>query len=186
MSAPTLTGTLLVELDERTWKDQLDRTEQWFKNVRMVQATFRQMAEDTLEKVHEPHVREFLTGIVDTAQRHEDEADRLFEAIGRTPPLLRELMGEAMAKARAGLADLMGLAGGAGEPWRDLHQLYLVSLNAISAFGAAEQLGLALGLPEVVEIVLHVNPEKFAQHRQLEELALDFVPIAILYHDVQI
>lgn len=186
MNAPTLTGPILVELDEQTWKEQLDRTEQWFRNVRMVQATFRQLAEDTLEKVHEPHVREFLAHVVEKAREHEDAADRLFEAIGRRPPLMRELMGEAMAKARKGLGDFMGLAGGASAPWRDLHQLFLVSLNAVGAFGAAEQLGLALGISEVVDIVLQVNPEKFAHHRQLEELVLDFVPIAILYDDVQI
>ena len=185
MNAPTVTGPLLVELDEQTWKEQLDRTERWFKNVRMVQATFRQLAEDTLEKVHEPHVREFLAQIVEKAKEHEQAADRLFEVIGRKPPFARELMGETMAKARQGLADFMGVAGGASAPWRDMHQLFLVSLNAVSAFGAAEQLGLALGIPEIVEIVLQVNPEKFAQHRQLEELVLDFVPIAILY-DMQI
>jgi hypothetical protein len=139
MSTPGTAGALLVELDEETRKDQLDRTEQWFNNVRMVQATFRQMAEDTLEKVHEPHVREFLAHIVETAKEHEDAADRLFELIGRKPSRTRELVGEAMGKARKGLADFMGLAGGASAPWRDLHQLFLVSLNAISAFGAAEQ-----------------------------------------------
>ena len=186
MSPATVAGPLLIELDDQTWEDQIDRTEQWFKNVRMVQATFRQMAEDTLEKMHEPHVRDFLTGIVNTAREHEDAADRLFELIGRKPSWTRELMGEGMAKARQGLADFMGMSGGASAPWRDLHQLFLVSLNAISAFGAAEQLGLALGLPEIVDITLNVNREKFAQHRQLEELALDFVPIAILYDDFKI
>jgi hypothetical protein len=95
-------------------------------------------------------------------------------------------MSGAMGKARKGLADFMGLAGGASAPWRDLHQLFLVSLNAISAFGTAEQLGLALGIPEIVEVTLEVNREKFAHHRQLEELALDFAAITVLYDDMKI
>ncbi len=44
---------------------------------------------------------------------------------------------------------------------------------------------LALGIPEVVETCLTVNSEKFAHHRQLEELALDFADIAVLY-EIQI
>jgi hypothetical protein len=31
-----------------------------------------------------------------------------------------------------------------------------------------------------------VNREKFAHHRQLEELALDFAAIAVLYDDMKI
>jgi hypothetical protein len=54
MSRSHNTEPILLELDEQTWKEWLDRTETWFGNVPMIQVTFRQLAEDTLDKVHEP------------------------------------------------------------------------------------------------------------------------------------
>ncbi len=88
-----------------------------------------------------------------------------------------------LAKAREGLADLVGAAAGASAPWRDLQQLFLVSLGAIGAFGVAEQLGYAIGCPALAEIAFHVTSEKFKHHRLLQEAVLEFASMAILYHE---
>lgn len=181
MPTPQTGQPLLIELDAATWTEQLDRAEQWFGNVLMTQATFRSLAEDTLDKVHEPHLRAYLTTILDQARTHEQQAEALFRLIGRDPARMRKAGGALMAKAREAMADVMGVAGGAAGAWRDLHQLLLASLNATSAFGAAQQLGLALGLPDVVELAFGVVSDKFAHHRQLQELVLDMAPMAILY-----
>ena len=173
---------MMLELDETTWQEMLDRTETWFGNVLMTQSTYRHLAEDTLKKVKEPHIREYLMDIVAKAKEHEDRAEELYRIIGRKPSRTREAVGALAAKTRQAMADLTGMAGGAAGSWRDLHQLFLASLNAQSAFAAAEQLGLALGMPEIVDITLRVSKEKFAHHRQLQELVLDMAPVAILYN----
>ena len=182
MNSLSASQPVLIELDEKIWTEQIDRTERWLSNVLMTQVAFRELAEETLEKVREPHIREYLGDIIVTAKRHEEQAEALFRIIGREPRAVRKLGGTLWAKARELLADLMGTAGGASGGWRDLHQLFLASLNSLSAFAAAEQLGLALGLPEVVEVTFAVGREKFAHHRQLQELIADMAPIAILYN----
>ena len=173
---------MMLELDENTWDAMLERAEQWFGNVLMSQSTYRHLAEDTLKKVKEPHIREYLMDIIAKAKEHEDKAEELYHLIGRKPSRTREAVGALAAKTRQLMADLTGMAGGAAGSWRDLHQLFLASLNAQSAFAAAEQLGLALGMPELVEVALTVSKEKFAHHRQLQELVLDMAPVAILYN----
>lgn len=181
MNQATATEPILLELDETSWEEYIDRTEQWFGNVLMTQTAFRALAEETLEKVEEPHLREYLRDIIETARRHEQKAEELYRLIGREPHAARKLGGNLWAKAREAMADLIGMAGGAKGGWRDLHQLYLASLNSMSAFAAAEQLGLALGMPEIVEVTMAVAREKFSHHRQLQELVADFAPISILY-----
>ena len=181
MAFTNIPEPILIELDQETREDQLDSAESWLNNVLLTQATFRQLAEDTLDKVHEPHVREYLTSILETAQEHEQKAKELYRVIGREPSTAREVGGTLVAKAREAMGDLMGIAGGAAGGWRDLHQLFLASLNAMSAFATAEQLGLALGIPEIVEITSSVTSEKFAHHRLLQEVILDMAPVAILY-----
>lgn len=173
---------MMLELDEKTWETMLERTEQWFGNVLTTQSTYRHLAEDTLEKVKEPHIRAYLMDIIAKAKEHEDKAEELYRFIGRKPSRTREAAGALAAKTRQVMADLTGMAGGAAGSWRDLHQLFLVSLNAQSAFATAEQLGLALGMPEIVDVALAVSKEKFAHHRQLQELVLDMAPVAILYN----
>jgi hypothetical protein len=76
---------------------------------------------------------------------------------------------------------MLGTAGGAAAPWRDLQQLFLGSLNAMSAFGAAEQLGYALGLHRLAETCFDVVAEKHRDHLVLQELTLEFAPWGVLY-----
>src|SRR2546421_127547 len=125
---------ILLELDEQTWKEWLDRTENWFGNVLMIQATFRQLAEDTLDKVHEPHIRAYLTDLLETAKQHEQKAEELYRVIGRDPSHARKLGGTLLSKASQVVADVQGIAGGAVGGWRDLRQLLLTNLDALGAF----------------------------------------------------
>lgn len=175
-------GPILIELDEATWRRHLDRVEGWLAHVVAVQAEFRTLAADTAAKVREPHWHEYLTTVAEAAAEHEKKAEELFRVIGRDPVKVGALTGPVLAKAREALAALVGVTTGASSPWRDLQQLYLVSLGALGAFATAEQLGYAVGLPALAEIAFHVTAEKFKHHRLLQEAVLEFASMAILYH----
>jgi len=174
-------GPILLELDEPTWKDFLDGFESWLDNLVTVEASFRQLAEDTVEKITEPHIKEYLAEIVETAKRHEQAVDDLYRVIGRDPAKARTLAGTLMGKARQALGDVLGLLGGAAGNWRDLHQLLLANTNSLGAWAIAEQLGLALGMPEVVDIVFPIVREKSTQHLLIQEYVLEMAPVSILY-----
>lgn len=171
---------ILVELDPERWNQFLDRCESWFYNVAAVQSSFRKLAEDTRQKVNEPHIQLFLDEVIETAKRHEQSAAELFRLIDRKPAT-HKLAGSVMAKIRELTADMVGTTGGAASGWRDMHQLFLSSQNAISAFAAAEQLGYALGLNEITDLTFTVVNEKTTQHLLLQELLLEMAAVAILY-----
>lgn len=183
MTAPDLPQPLAIELNGATWEEFLGRAERWFGQVQAAQSAFRHLAEDVLSKMHEPHLRARLEEIVETARRHEEQVDALYRAIGREPPGtgLLSVGGELLTRGQEALAAVQGLASGAERWWDDLNRLFLASLNAVSAFSAAEQLGFALGLREIVDITYPVTLEKFKQHRMLQEITLELVPLAILY-----
>ncbi|HEX8200640.1 MAG TPA: hypothetical protein VF590_09145 [Isosphaeraceae bacterium] len=174
-------GPILIGIDDDSWTGHLDRVERWLRHVVVVQAEFRTLAADTATKIREPHWHEYLTRIAEAAVEHEHQAAEMFRVIGRDPARTGTLAGTVMAKAREGLADLVGLATGASAPWRDVQQLFLVSLGAIGAFGVAEQLGYAIGIPALAEIAFGVTVEKFKHHRLLQEAVLEFAALAILY-----
>ncbi len=178
----TYTGPpLILDLGEEPWQRQLDGVERWLGNVLLVQASFRKLAEDTAEKIHEPHIREYLGDLAARAREQERSAEELFEVIGRTPSKARKFAGSLMATARRAVADLQGALGGAEGGWRDLHQLLLADVNAMGAFAVAEQLGLALGLPRVVEITFPIVQELSTAQLLLQELLLEMAPPALLY-----
>lgn len=178
------TRTLMVELDDATWTEFLDRAERWFVQVRLTQVAFRRLAEDMHAKIEEPHVRKYLEQIVLTARQHETRIDGLYRAIGREPAdpgKVEQLAGVTIAKSRELYAGLQSGVGGAELWWEELNQLFLASLSALSAFAAAEQLGFALGNKEICDIAIPVGFEKYAQHRMLQEITLELVPHAVLY-----
>lgn len=182
-AAPTQapSGPILIDLDEVTWKEHVDRAGQWLGHVAMVQAEFRTLAVDTASKFHEPHLREQLTKVAEAAREHEARVAEMYRVIGREPGKAANLAGSAMGKAREALGGLVGSAAGAAGPWRDLHQLFLVSQGSIGAFAVAEQLGYALGLPALASIAFDVSMEKYKHHRLIQEFVLEFASIAILY-----
>jgi hypothetical protein len=147
----------------------------------MVQDEFRTLAKDVAAKFHEPHLHEQFTKVAEAAREHEARVAEMYRVIGREPGRAANLAGSAMGKAREALGGLVGAAAGAVGPWRDLHQLFLISLGSVGAFSVAEQLGYALGLPALASIAFDVSLEKFKHHRLLQEFVLEFASIAILY-----
>ena len=62
-----------------------------------------------------------------------------------------------LAKTRQAIGHLEGTAGGAASGvWRTLRELLLSNLDAIAGFAVTEQLGHALGIPAVVDIILPI------------------------------
>lgn len=174
---------ILIELDAATRSKQLDRAQTWFQNVQLTQASFRQLLEDTVEKIEEPHIRQYLADMAKRAKRHEEKLPELFSAIDREPSDVRKLLGQVAGKARQALGDFIGMAGGAVGPWQDMHQVYLSNYNSMSALAVAEQLGLALGIPRVVEITFGMVAEKSTDQLLLQECVLEMSSMAILYKE---
>ena len=172
---------ILLDLDEQTWKDSLDRVETCLGNVLMIQTNLRQLIEDTVDKVHEPHIRAYLADILEKAKQHEQQAEELYRVIGRDPSKARKLGGTVMSKVNQVVADIQGVAGGAVGAWRDIRQLLLANLDSLGAFAIAEQLGLALGLPEIVDITFPIVQEKSTHQLLLQEYMLEMAPVSILY-----
>lgn len=180
MSAVT-DKAIVLEINEKSWGVFLDRAERWFRFVQTIQSSFRKLAEDTLPKMHDAHLRQYLTEILERAKEHEGKTDELLRMIGRDPSPGRKAAGIAFAKAREITADIEGFAGGAASGWRDLQQLLHASLDGIAAFGVAQDIGLALGLKEITELTMHVTNEKFVHHYLLQELVLELGTISVLY-----
>lgn len=171
----------LIELDDETRQEQYDRAAAWFKNVQLTQASFRQLLEDTVSEIEEPHIKDYLSTMLQYAKEHETKAEALFEVIGHKPSSARVLLGELTGKSRELWADIIALGGGAKGPWRYLQQLYISNLNSMSAFAVAEQLGLALGIPEILDITFPVIKQKSTDQLLLQECALEMCSISILY-----
>lgn len=175
--------TILIELEESTRSKHLDRTASWLNNVLITQSSYRQLLEDTVKKVEEPHIRQYLADILKRAIRHEEQVQEMFSIIDRKPSTLRKLTGQIMGKVRQALGDLMAAGGGAKGPWQDIHQLYLSNLNAMGAFAVVEQLGLALGIPRLVDLAFTVVAEKSTDQLLLQEFVLEICSYSILYKE---
>ena len=180
-TAENTAGPVLIGIDPTSWKGHLDRVNVWIAHTLGAQVEFRTLAADTAAKVKEPHWHEYLTGVAETAARHEKDVEEMFRVIGREPWRLGKMTGPVLAKSREALAFLVSKTTGASSPWTDLQQLHMVSLGAISAVSVAEQLGSAIGIPALAEIAFRVTNEKFTHHRLIEEAVLEFAATAILY-----
>jgi rubrerythrin len=172
---------ILVELDEHSWEQQIERIRDWLDNLQMVQVTFLEMAEDASENVNEPHVREAIIQIAEKAKEHENKVIDLFEVIGRKPSRLRTTTGEFSAKVVESLTNFQGLMGGAVGAWNDIHRLFMANLTSMGAFAVTEQLGLAIANPDIVDITFPIVHEKQTHHLLLQEYTLELATISILY-----
>ncbi|WP_224998484.1 hypothetical protein [Cesiribacter sp. SM1] len=172
---------ILIELDLECREEHYSRAEAWFKNVQFTQASFRQLLEDTVPKIEEPHIKDYLSTMLAEAIEHESKAEDLFRIIGRKPSAIRTTLGDFLGKSREVWADVIALAGGAKGPWQDLQQLYVSNLNSMSAFAVAEQLGLALGIPRILDVTFGVVAEKSTSQLLLQECALEMCSKSILY-----
>jgi hypothetical protein len=169
---------IVVELDKQSFGSYLGSTALWLDHVLMLQSAFLHMADRVRRRVREPEFKRLLAEIVSAAKRHELAAEGLYEVVGREPSCVRKPLGMALATVRRGWASLLG---GASAPWRDLQELYHFSLEAMSAFATAEQLGYSLGLPEIANVCFEVVAEKHTHHLVLQELTLESVPGGLLY-----
>jgi hypothetical protein len=172
---------ILVELGAATWDDWLDKAESWFGNVLLTQTSFTRLLEDTIDKLHEPHIKRYLADMLEKEREHDHHAEALFRAIGRKPSTGRKLGATLVSKAREVLTDVQGRMGGAVGGWKDLRELLIASVDARGAFAIAEQIGLALGLPAIVDITFKVANEKTVHQLLLQEYVLELAPMAILY-----
>jgi hypothetical protein len=184
MSAQTQQNTtILIELDEKSQEFFYDNAAKWFDNLLLVQSSYRKLLEDTAEKVKELHIHAYLTDMAERARQHEEKIDALYALIHRDSSSIRKTLGTIMGKARQALGDLIAFSGGIAGPWQDLHQAFLASTNSMSAFAVAEQIGLATGITEIVDIVFPIIMEKSTDHLVLQELTLEMAGVAIVYHE---
>ncbi|HKN87624.1 MAG TPA: hypothetical protein VJV04_12245, partial [Nitrospiraceae bacterium] len=65
--------------------------------------------------------------------------------------------------------------------WKDIRVLLIANLDSMGAFAVAEQLGMALGIPNIVDITFPIVHEKSTQHLLLQEYMLEMVSVSILY-----
>ena len=175
--------TQLLELDAKSWDRFFDNAAKWFDNLVLVQASYRKLLEDTIEKINEFHIKAYLTEILERAQQHEAQIDKLYKIINRDPSKIRKTLGTVLGKADQLLGDLMAGTSGVKGPWQDLHQLYLSNTNTMGAFAVAEQLGLALGLPEILDVTFPIVREKSTDQLLLQEFVLEMAGVAILYNE---
>ena len=181
MTTQTNTPVVLIELDEASWNQFFDRAALWFDNLVLVQSSYRQLLEDTAGKIAEFHIRGYLIEMAERAKVHEEKINDLYTLVHRNRSAIRQGLGTLLGKADQVVGDLMAVSSGIAGPWPDLHQLYLSCTNTLSAFGVAEQIGLALGIPEIIDLVFPIELEKATDQRLLQEFALEMAGIAILY-----
>lgn len=181
-ATPVLSRPVLIELDEKSQRYFYDNAAKWFDNLLLVQSSYRKLLEDTIAKVTELHIKAYLSDLLQRAQQHEEKIDALYKIIDRDSSTVRKTLGKIMGKAREALADMIAFTGGLAGPWQDLHQLFLANTNTMSAFAVAEQIGLALGIPEIVDITLPIVMEKSTDQLLLQELALEMAGVSILYN----
>jgi hypothetical protein len=175
---------VLLDLDQETRSGQLARAERWLGTTRVLQSAYRGLLHGTVESVAEPHVRSALAELLDVARGHEDQIDDLYRALGREPQgagALRTVGAGVLSRAREALGHLEGVAAGAaGGSWHDLRELLLSNLDAMSGFAVTEQLGLALGVPAVVDITLPITRRKTQDQLLLQEYFLETAAQAVL------
>jgi hypothetical protein len=176
--------TVLLELDRDTWSSQLDRVERWLATARALQSGYRHLLESAVDDVEEPHVRTYLNDLLDVAREHESAVDDLYRAFGREPADpggIRSAAATLLGAAREAMGHAEGkVAGAASGQWRLLRELLLSNLDAIAGFAVAEQLGLALGIPAVIDVTFPVVRRKTQDQLLLQEYLLEMASNAIL------
>ncbi|HEV7898510.1 MAG TPA: hypothetical protein VGP31_11770 [Planosporangium sp.] len=173
---------LVVEVEERTWREYVDRSAEWLETATLLQATFRKMLEDTVDDVDEPHIRGSLDEVLDAARRHEGLISELYVAFSRDRLPPGQARASMLARTRDVVAHVEGLAAGAPPgTWRKLRELALTNVDSTTGFAVVEQLGLAMGLPAVVDLVQPVIHEKTRHQMVLRECLLETATAAVLY-----
>lgn len=182
---PPALQTLLIEIDDAATTEARDRVKPWLAIVATVQSALREMLEDTVPNVNEPDLRDHLGVVLESAQQHENRIDDLYRAFGHEPAgngVVGSTAATLMSKTRQAVGQVEGFAGGAhASNWRTLREIVLTNLDSISGFAVVEQLGLALGRPQVVDITFPIVHQKTEHQLFLQEALLEMAPLAILY-----
>ena len=175
-------NVMLLELDEQNWEKFCDNAQKWLDNLLMTQSAFRQMAEDTKDKITEPHLKKYITDIYERAVRHEKQIDELYQFVNRDSSKLRGVLGNLLGKSQKAFSQVLAIGGGVTGPWQHLHQLFLSNLNSIGAFAVAEQIGLALAIPDMADLAFEIVAEKKTDQLMLQEIVLEMSVPSILYN----
>lgn len=175
-------GVLLLELDEQNWEKFCDNAKKWLDNTLMAQSAFRQMAEDTKDKLTEPHLKKYISDIHERAVKHEEQIDELYKFIQRDASSVRGVLGTLLGKSQKAFANVLAIGGGVTGPWQHLHEMFLSNLNSIGAFAVAEQIGLALAIPEMADLAFNIVAEKKTDQLMLQEIVLEMSVPSILYN----
>jgi hypothetical protein len=176
------TNAILIELDDKSWDSFLDSAAKWFDNLLLVQSSYKKLLADTAEKVTELHIKAYLTEMHDREKLHEGKIEELYKIVNRDSSVVRKTLGTVLGKAREVLGDVIAFTGGVKGPWQDLHQLFLSNTNTMSAFAVVEQIGLSIGVPEIVDIAIPIEMDLAADHLILQELTLEMAGVAIMYN----
>lgn len=179
-----IAGPRFLELADTSVAEQRTRVAPWLSTVQTLQAAFCRLVADTVPLVDDPVVADLLSGVHRAAREHEDVAAELFAVFELSPPApgVTGLAGAVLGRAREVAGQVQGvLAGGRhSAAWRNLRQLQLSNLDALSGFAVVESLGLALGRPRAVELSFAVQGRKTEDQLLLRELFLEFATDAVL------
>jgi hypothetical protein len=176
--------TILLELDEDYLAKQYNEVEKWFEHVWAIQTALETSISKAIPEIKEPHIREAMEKMLESNKHHSKSLDELFVAIQRSPNKRTDkMMGSVMASLQKNMVHLQDVIGGSGGSWVHLHVLLLVNQQAMGAFAVAEQLGLALGMKEIVSIAFPIVHEKTMHQLLLQEYMLEMAPISILYKE---
>lgn len=173
---------ILIEMDDKSWDFFSDNGAKWLDNLLLIQSSYKKLLGDTADKVTELHIKAYLGEMHERAIQHEQKIDDLYHILNRDSSAIRKTLGTVLGKARQVLGDVIAFTGGIAGPWQDLQQLYLANTNTMGAFAVAEQIGLAMGVPEITDIAIPIEMDLAADHLILQELVLEMAGVAIMYH----
>lgn len=172
----------LIELDDNYLAEQMDKVERWLEHTAIAQSILVEKLQKAIPKIDEPHIREAVEKIADANKHHTHGIEQLFSFIDRKPNIRTDsVLGVVTEKLEDGMLRFQDLLGGAVGSWQELHHLLLLNQQAQGAFAVVEQLGLSLGMKEVVDVGFSITHEKYMHHIVLQEYMLEMAPISILY-----
>jgi hypothetical protein len=174
--------TILIELDEQYLAGQILEVARWFNHVLTIQTAFEHVVASAIPTIMEPHIREAIEKISKANEHHTECAKELFKVINQNPNTVSDVItGQMAVNMEKALFSLQDLMGGAVGSWKQLHTMLHINQQAMGAFAVAEQLGLSLGMKEIVALAFPIVHEKTMHQLLLQEYMLEMAPISILY-----
>jgi hypothetical protein len=175
---------LLIELDEQTRLNYFDKMEKWFEHVLTTQMSLEMSLQRAIPLIKEPHIKEALSKLQQATTTHSLAGEQLFQSIDRSADAAKDrILATLNTKLQTQLFSFQDILGGAAGSWKEIHLLSLLNHQAMGAFAVAEQLGLSIGMKEVVTIAFPVVHEKTIHQLLLQEYMLEMAPISILYQE---